>query len=173
VRLSRAAVLAMLPRRTGAVINVASLAGLLPAASVMYASTKAFQIAFSEALQNELYGTGIRIQVLCPGFTHTEFHDRLPSFDKKSFPGFVWGRSDAVVAESLRSLKYGRGVVCVPGWLNRLALWFARLPFAMSIIQILARREMERRSVELRSIERHSRNSPLPGVKDGTTDEHR
>jgi uncharacterized protein len=153
VRLSRAAALAMLPRRTGAVINVASVAGLLPVTSVMYGSTKAFQIAFSEGLQAELHGTGIRVQALCPGFTHTEFHDRLETFDKKRFPSFVWGKADAVVAESLRALQRPGGVVCVPGYINRLGIWLAHLPFAMPIVRRLGRREMVRRSVERSSTE--------------------
>ncbi len=45
-----------------------------PLSGTMYSSTKAFEVMFSENLQSELYDTGLKIQALCPGLTHTEFH---------------------------------------------------------------------------------------------------
>ncbi len=128
MRLSHAALAGMLARRSGGIINVASLAGfmVLPG-SANYCATKAYLATFSQALAAEVRRHGVRVQALCPGFTITEFHDRPDQggFDRKRIPRFAWGSARAVVAESLRSLARGQ-VVCVPGFLNRLILFFAR-----------------------------------------------
>lgn len=64
----------MLGRRSGAILNVASIAGFQPMPGMAtYAATKAFVIAFSEALASELRGSGVSCSVLCPGPTRTEF----------------------------------------------------------------------------------------------------
>lgn len=64
----------------GAIINVSSVGAFTPAPeTAIYSATKAFLIAFSEALQMELEGAGARAQELCPGFTHTGFQDSQSS----------------------------------------------------------------------------------------------
>ena len=76
VRFSRAALPGMLARGQGAIINVSSIGAFMPKpGDVTYCATKAYLNTFSEALQAELRGTGVQIQALCPGFTHTEFLD--------------------------------------------------------------------------------------------------
>lgn len=66
VMLTRAALPGMVSRGQGGVINVSSMAGLVPIRNVLYHSSKAFQVSFSEALRNELHGTGVHVQALCP-----------------------------------------------------------------------------------------------------------
>jgi len=88
VVLSRAALPSMIARNRGAIINVSSIAGLIPIRSVLYGTSKAFIINFSEALQEELKDTAIRVQALCPGFTLTEFHDtpEYSRFSRENIP---------------------------------------------------------------------------------------
>jgi hypothetical protein len=68
---------AMIERNYGRIINVASLAGLVPAppGHTLYPATKAFVVRFSEALSYEVRRFGVHVTALCPGFTLTEFHD--------------------------------------------------------------------------------------------------
>lgn len=120
VRLARAALDGMVARRQGGIVNVASVAGFMALpSSVNYCATKGYLITFSRALALELAGTGVRVQALCPGFTHTEFHDDLKHFDKSRSPGFLWMPADAVVTSSLAGLARSQ-VVCIPGLGNRM-----------------------------------------------------
>lgn len=114
MRLARAALPAMRSRGRGAVINVSSLAGEGPAPyNATYGATKAFVTSFSEAVAEELRGSGVRIQALLPGFTRTEFQERA-GIDVGAVPGFAWLEADDVVTASLQALERGQ-VVCVPG----------------------------------------------------------
>ena len=120
VRLARAALPGMVERGRGGIINVASVAGFMALPeNVNYCATKGYLITFSKGLQLELTGTGVRVQALCPGFTHTEFHDDLREFDKARTPKILWMPAEAVVEASLRGLARGE-VVCIPGFGNRL-----------------------------------------------------
>lgn len=126
LRLTRAALPGLIQRGRGAIINVSSLASFLIApGSATYGATKAFLNSFSESLQAELEGTGVRVQSLCPGFTHTGFHStaELEQFDPAQIPQAMWMSGEAVVSESLRQLKSGR-VIAIPGAKNR---WMARI----------------------------------------------
>lgn len=128
VRLTRAALPGMIERHRGAIINVASTVAFLPLpGNATYAGTKAFLVAFSETLQHELAGSGVRVQALCPGFTYSEFHEtaEYQHFDRKRIPGALWMTADQVAAESLRALGRG-GVVCIPGLANRLLVAIGR-----------------------------------------------
>ncbi len=122
IRLARAALPGMLARRHGAIINVASTAGFLPLPSdVLYSTTKAALITFSQALALELDGAGVRVQALCPGFTHTEFHDGpeyTASNIKQRIPGWLWMQAEDVVSASLHALSEDR-VVVIPGLVNQ------------------------------------------------------
>jgi len=113
-RLTHAALASMLPRGRGAVINVSSLAGIGPYPfTATYGATKAFVNSLTEALGEELRGTGVRVQALCPGFTRTRFQERA-GVDPATVPGFAWMSPEAVVDASLAALARG-DLVCVPG----------------------------------------------------------
>lgn len=119
VRLTRAALPGMLARNGGAIVNVASLMAFYPLpGSATYAATKAYLKAFTEALHEELIGTGVRVQALCPGFTRTEFQD-ANHISERPIPEFAWMSAESVVAQSLRDLDNGR-VISVPGAAYRL-----------------------------------------------------
>ncbi|MGA2363298.1 MAG: SDR family oxidoreductase [Candidatus Aminicenantales bacterium] len=118
IRLTRAALDGMILRRRGWIVNVASMAAFSPLSGPVYSATKAFLVSFSENLQYELAGTGVRLQALCPGMTHTEFHEVI-RMDKSRIPGFMWMSAGDVVRISLRALGR-RKVVCIPGLKNRL-----------------------------------------------------
>jgi len=114
VRLTRAALPGMLVRNGGAIVNVASLMAFYPLpGSTTYAATKAYLKVFTEALHEELMGTGVRVQVLCPGFTRTEFQ-AANHISERGVPDFAWMSAESVVAQSLRDLDNGR-VISVPG----------------------------------------------------------
>jgi len=115
MRLTRAALPGMLSRREGAIINVSSVAGFLYSpGNVNYCASKAYLTTFTEGLALELAGTGVAAQALCPGFTHTEFHQRMGP-DSRRRPRFMWLTPEGVVRASLRQLDRGGPVVCVPG----------------------------------------------------------
>jgi short-subunit dehydrogenase len=133
VRLTRSALPGMVARQRGRIINVASVAAFFPYHSVLYPSTKAFLVSFSQALNNELCGTGVQVQALCPGFTYTEFHDVIGTDRLKMAPKFLWMPAERVVSTSLKAL--GRGsVIVIPGWQYRLIVALIRLPFVPRIV---------------------------------------
>ncbi|RIL08196.1 MAG: hypothetical protein DCC71_00135 [Proteobacteria bacterium] len=137
-RLTLAVLPRMLRRRRGAVINVSSMAAFQPYPYfAVYASAKAFLNSFTEALAEELRGTGVRVQALCPGLTHTEIFE-IAGADVGSVPGLLWMEPDAVVQASLAALRRG-AIVCVPGLPNR----------AVAAMSRLAPRELSRRIASL------------------------
>lgn len=118
VRLARAALPGMLARGRGAIVNVSSMAGFGPSPYMAtYAATKAFVNTFTEGLHEELAGTGVKVQALCPGFTRTEFQ-AVAGANTDDIPGFAWQEPDDVVAASLDGLEKGTLVV-VPGLANQ------------------------------------------------------
>ncbi len=139
--LTRAVLPGLVERGRGAVINVASVAAftLLPT-SAMYSSTKAWMVAFSRILAAELKGTGVRVQALCPGFTHTGFHD-TPEFEgfRETIPKFLWIKADDVVVRSLEALSRGR-TVYIPGAKNKLMRAVTKVPFAWALTARTARK---------------------------------
>lgn len=120
IRLCRVAVPGMISHRQGAIINVSSLAAFAPI-STTYSATKAYLNVFSEALQAEVLGTGIKIQALCPGYTYSGFHDtpEYKGFKRSRIPKVLWMSAEDVVAQSLNALGQKR-VIFIPGFKNRL-----------------------------------------------------
>jgi short-subunit dehydrogenase len=107
---------AMVARKRGAVINVASMAGFAPGPYMAtYCATKAFVVSFSESLAVELRGTGVDVLCVCPGFTRTEFQQKA-HVEVQGVPAFAWMSADTVVEQALRAV--GRSVVLVNGTMN-------------------------------------------------------
>jgi hypothetical protein len=121
VRLTRAALPGMIARGRGSIVNVSSMASFQPGPfNATYGATKAYVTSFTEALHEELRGSGVRVQALCPGFTRTEFQERA-GIDTSDIPALAWMTSEAVVDASLAALRRG-DVVFVPGVANRVVV---------------------------------------------------
>lgn len=106
----------------GRIINVASLAGLVPASAghTLYGATKSFLIRFSECLAMETATKGVHVTALCPGFTYTEFHDVNGMRGRVSqLPRWLWLDADAVASQGIEAVERGR-TRHVTGAANRL-----------------------------------------------------
>ncbi|MEB3321256.1 MAG: SDR family oxidoreductase [Synechococcaceae cyanobacterium] len=124
---------ALLPgmRRSGQgrIVNVASLAGLVPGlpGSTLYSACKAFLIRFSQSLALENRPHGVRVMVVCPGYVHTEFHGVLGVQERMDrLPGLFWMEADDLAGRTLKALE-GRRTLVVPGLVNRTIATLARL----------------------------------------------
>ena len=102
----------MLNRDSGTIINVSSVASFI--AGGTYSAAKSYLTVHTESLHTELSKTKINISALCPGFTHTEFHQR-GNMKMSGLPNFMWLEADRVVADSWRAALAGRAI-CIPGW---------------------------------------------------------
>ncbi len=124
--LTRAVLPGMIARREGVVINVASVASFMTSkGSVNYCATKAYQRVMMESLALELEGTGVRAQALCPGFVHTEFHQR-GEMNTSWIPNFLWLDAPRVVRDSLDA-AFGNGpTVVIPAFRYRFIVWLFR-----------------------------------------------
>lgn len=142
LRLTRAALDGFVERGHGSVINVSSLAAFQPSPyNATYGATKSFVNSLTEALHEELRGSGVRVQALCPGFTRTEFQERA-GVDASRIPSFAWMEPAPVVEASLAALRRG-DVICIPGLGNRALAAFTRsVPRALTrrISELIARR---------------------------------
>ena len=112
MRLTHAAVGAMKNRGRGDVVIVSSVASFI--AGGTYSAAKAWNTVFAEGLAQELRGSGVKISALCPGFTHTEFHQRA-GIDKNEVPRWMWLDASAMVRAGWRDHQRGK-VVSVPSW---------------------------------------------------------
>lgn len=125
----------MIDRRWGRIVNVASLAALVPAAPghTLYAASKAFLVKFSEALAGEVAPDGVHVTALCPGFTHSEFHDVTGTRAQVStMPRWMWSDAREVAAEGYAAVMAGRPIA-VTGRVNRaLAFGAKHLPSALA-----------------------------------------
>ena len=108
-------------------INVSSVAGFEQApTSVSYNATKAWMTSFTNGLAIELTAqrSPAKVQALCPGFTYSEFHDRM-AMDRSPIPKQFWLDAGFVVAESLRGFDRDKLIV-VPGWRYKIIVAFLR-----------------------------------------------
>ncbi len=105
--LTHAALKGMLERRSGRIINVASIAAFLPRGT--YSAAKAWLVSFSRWANLAYRKQGIKVTAVCPGLTHTEFHDRM-GMNKSVAPSWAWLHADRVVREGLADNQRGRPV---------------------------------------------------------------
>ena len=146
VLLCRAVLPGMISRDHGVIINVASMAGLIPIRNVLYHSTKAFLISFTEALHAELQGSHVYVQALCPGFILTEFHDtgEYSRFSRQSIPNYLWMTSKQVVTASLNSIQH-RNLYCIPGGIYRFAYALSRNSISAGLIRFITQLILKKR----------------------------
>lgn len=118
----------MLERGYGRIINVASLAGLVPATAghTLYAPTKAFLIRFSQSLALEVRNRGVHVTALCPGFTHSEFHDVNRTREVvQQLPRWMWMDAETVARQGFDAVMEGRSIY-VNGRVNRTIAFLTR-----------------------------------------------
>lgn len=129
MRLTHAALGPMTARNRGAIINVASVAGFVHSpGSVTYSASKSWIKSFTEGLDLELKsaGSAVKVQALCPGYTHSEFHD-VAGIDPKTIPAALWTSAEDVVQASLAGLERNKLIV-IPGW---------RYQFLVGLLRVL------------------------------------
>ena len=131
IRFSKAVLKTMIRQHKGYIINLASFAAFMELpGSVMYATTKAAIIKFSQTLQSEVAPYGIKVQALSPGFTPTAFHSSIKREAEfvERVPRFLWTPIEKVVDTSLANLNSDK-VICIPGSVNTLLFWMNKTPF--------------------------------------------
>lgn len=149
VHLARLVLPGMKARGYGRIINVASIAGMLPPArgQSLYAAVKAFLIEASRAMHLEMRGTGVHVTALCPGLTRTEFHSVAGlQATADTAPGWAW-QSAAAVAESGYAACEANAALRIPGAHNKAAVsLFRLLPWRAGMaLMSAASRSWERR----------------------------
>ena len=137
VELARLFAPAMVQRGYGRILNVASLAGRMPATGgdTLYGPIKSFLIKWSQGLHLELAGTGVHVTALNPGYTLTEFHDANGTREQVSsaYPSWMWMRSSDVARIGWAAVEANRASV-TPGVMNNVLAGLAKhLPDAMAL----------------------------------------
>jgi short-subunit dehydrogenase len=135
----------MLERGYGRVINIASLAGLMPGAptSTLYPAAKSFLVKFSESLAAELWGSGVHVCAVCPGFTLSEFHDVMGTRGVVSkLPGFMWQDARSVARAGIDAVMRNE-TVYVTGSVNQVLAHAVRM-LSPQLARTLMRRQAKR-----------------------------
>ena len=129
----------MLERGFGRIVNIASLAGLVPgtAGHTLYGASKALLVRFSQSLHAESLGTGVHVTAVCPGFTYSEFHDANGTREAtKEMPAWLWLGADEVASLGYEAAEANR-TISVTGAPNKaIALLTKILPddWAMALM---------------------------------------
>ena len=138
----------MVRRGYGRVLNLGSTGSFAPAPfDSLYAASKAFVLSFSEAIGEELRGTGVTVTTLCPGPTKTEFAERAGMTDVKIFSGQLT-RPQEVASVGYKAMMAGQATVIV-GLANRLTVWSMRFS-PRSVVTKVAKGLMSRKAQQLR-----------------------
>ena len=141
MRLTHAVLPQMKERGSGIILNVSSTASFI--AGGHYSAAKSYLTVLSESLHSELRGTGVSVTALCPGFTHTEFHQRA-GMKMGKLPNFMWLDVDPMVKAAWGDTKKGRPI-SIPGWQYKILRF---------IIATTPRRYVRRIGISLRSKQR-------------------
>jgi len=134
----------------GRILNVASLAGLVPASAghTLYGAAKAFVIRFSESLAQETAARGVHVTALCPGMTFTEFHDVNNMRERVSrLPAWLWQDADTVARAGLDAVERGQAR-CVPGGVNRVLAGLSKYLPEPAARALIASRSKDFRDVD-------------------------
>ena len=127
MRLTHAALPAMIARAKGGIINVSSVAGFWQApGNISYCATKCWMNSFTEGLALELAGarSPVKVQALCPGYTRSEFHTSA-GLKPEHVGESLWMSAEEVVDESLHGLDRGK-VFVIPGWRYKAATFLLK-----------------------------------------------
>jgi hypothetical protein len=119
----------MRARGYGRIVNVASLAALMPGTPgrTLYGAAKSFVVRFSEALAAEHHDSGVHVTAVCPGFTYSEFHDVAGTREEVSqLPSVMWMDADTVARQAYDAVMAG-DVLLVNGAPNKLLSTAARM----------------------------------------------
>ena len=109
MRLMHAALGPMLQRGSGRIVNIASVAGFIPRST--YGACKGWLISFSRWANGRYARRGVTVTAVCPGFTHTSFHERMGlEPGREGVADWMWLDARDVVAESLRDIARGKAV---------------------------------------------------------------
>jgi len=119
MRLSHAALRAMLVRGSGTIVNVSSVAAYTPRGT--YGAAKSWVLSFSRWANIHYRSRGITVTAVAPGFVHTEFHERM-NVDKSTVPSFMWLTAEHLVRVALRDIDRGRAV-SIPSFRYKFVVW--------------------------------------------------
>ena len=122
MRLMHAILPGMKERNSGTLINVSSVAAWI--AGGTYSASKSYLTVLTESLHTELAGTKVRVSVLAPGFTRTEFHQR-GRMKMNGLPKFMWLNADVLVAKAWSDAQKG-AAISIPGWQYAVLSYFLR-----------------------------------------------
>ena len=134
----------------GRILNVASFAALVPGADgqTLYAAAKAYLVKFSESLSLENADSGVKVTVLCPGFTWSEFHDVTGTREMMSkLPKWAWLRADEVAMAGIDGVERGR-VIVVPGRVYKLMHFVAKHLPGRFILGLMGRNSKTIRKID-------------------------
>ncbi len=140
--LTHALLPAMLERQFGRIVNVASVAGLIPGTPghTLYAASKAFMVKFSESLLVENRSRNVLTTALCPGFTHTEFHDVAGVKQRVSrFGKAWWSTAEEVAAAGYDGVMRGRSIVITGRRSKQIAAIMKILPEPLALGMVAGR----------------------------------
>ncbi len=129
----------MKARGWGRVVNLSSLAAFAPPGeSLLYSGIKSYVLVMSQSLDMELKPAGIHVTALCPGFTHSEFHEAMGVEEAASrIPPVLWQQPEDVVREGWAAVENGRPI-CIPGRVNKVLVGVTR-PLPLRAQYVLGR----------------------------------
>lgn len=132
----------MVSRGYGRVVNISSMAGLLPGSpgGSLYGPIKSYMVKFSQALAAEHSNSGVYFQALCPGFTLSEFHDVAGNREQMNrLPKFMWLDGPQLCSKSFDHIMENKGPVVVKGWPYKLLAMLVKILPENLAVNLLSR----------------------------------